>query len=297
MELAQEHLENFFVLMSSGTLLSLLATRIAGKAGFYRKLSKGPYRYTPSIKDVLTVLMIFFALQLTLMTVILYLWNAVQTGNWHMIPQEIPEKEKIWISSLNIWLSLGGTWLFCFLFRPSVLQSVTETESLEKGHGPFFNFSFGAMSWLICYPIVFTVSQFTGIIVQSIFHAPEKEQTALTLLKASTNQPFQLVFFILSIAIVTPIIEEFLFRGILQRWFISKIGQVNGMILASFCFTALHFTADQGTFNLELLPPLFVLSLYLGYLYERQRSLWAPIGLHSTFNLVSCLLALFSEKL
>jgi membrane protease YdiL (CAAX protease family) len=245
----------------------------------------------------LIVLTIFFALQLTFLTLILYLWSAVQTGNWHTIPQQIPEKEKIWMSSLDIWLSLGGTLLFCFLFRPSVLKSITETESSEKGHGPLFNYSFGAMTWLICYPIVFTVTQLIGAIVESIFNASEKEQTALTLLKASANQPLQLFFFILSIAIVTPIIEEFLFRGILQRWFISKIGQATGIIFASICFTALHYTTDQGSYNLVLLPPLFVLSCYLGYLYERQRSLWAPIGLHSTFNLVSCLLALISEKL
>lgn len=292
MEATQEHSENLFFLLSSGTLLSLLATRIAGKAGFYRALPKSPYRRIPDFMDVVIVFVVFFLFQITLLTLIVYLWNVIQTGNWHMNLQAIPEKEKIWMSSLSIWLSAGGVWLICFLFQPSALQTIAESETQEKARGPVFNFFFGAMTWLICYPIVFTLSQLVSAVVQSIFHSSEGEQTALALLKASINQPLQLAFFILAIISIIPIFEEFLFRGILQRWFISKVGQVYGIILASLCFAALHYTTGQGVFNLELLPPLFVLSCYLGYLYERQRSLWAPIGLHATFNAVSCLLAL-----
>lgn len=286
MDATQEHSDNLFLLLSFGTLLSVLATSIAEKAGFFRKLLRDPYRRTPEFMDVVTVFVIFFLLQMTLLPLIVYLWSSIQTGNWHTLPQTIPENEKIWISSLGIWLSAGGLWLFCFLFQPSALQVI------KKASRPFYNFCFGAMAWLICYPIVFTLSQLVSNIVESIFQSPEGEQTALTLLKASINQPSQLAFFFLSIVLVTPIFEEFLFRGTLQPWLISKVGQTYGIILASLCFAALHYTTGQGAFNLELLPPIFVLSCYLGYLYERQRSLWAPIGLHATFNLVSCLLAL-----
>lgn len=295
MEATQEHLENLIFLLSSGTLLSLLATKIAGQAGFYRRLSKDPYGRTPSFTDVSVAFGLYFLLQITLLALVVYLFNAIQTGKWLMFPQSIPKYEKIWMSSLSMWLSAGGLWFFCFLFQPSALKTIKESEVNEKGSGPLYNFFFGAMTWLVTYPIVFTLSQLTGAIVQVIFPNSKGEQIALTLLKSSFNHPFQFIFYILSIISITPIVEEFLFRGILQRWLITKTGPLYGIIFTSVCFSTLHLTASQGAFNLELLPPLFVLSCYLGYLYERQRSLWAPIGLHATFNLVSCLLALIQD--
>jgi membrane protease YdiL (CAAX protease family) len=39
-------------------------------------------------------------------------------------------------------------------------------------------------------------------------------------------------------------------------------------------------------------PLIFVLSLMLGYLYERTGTLWAPIAVHFVFNAVNVLFVL-----
>ena len=99
--------------------------------------------------------------------------------------------------------------------------------------------------------------------------------------------------------VIAPITEELLFRGILQttliqyRWgfFIPQFVPASvrpadyrppvlqrwcAILLASAAFAYLH-QADQA-------PIIFVLSLALGYIYERTGNLWAPIALHMAFN-------------
>ena len=60
-------------------------------------------------------------------------------------------------------------------------------------------------------------------------------------------------------------------------------------MIASLIFAAFHFSTSQGLNNIELLVSLFVLSCFLGFLYERQESLLASMALHATFNAISIL--------
>jgi membrane protease YdiL (CAAX protease family) len=48
------------------------------------------------------------------------------------------------------------------------------------------------------------------------------------------------------------------------------------------------FAAVHG--QVAFFPPLFVLAIGLGYLYERTGNLWATICAHSLFNAVQLLL-------
>ncbi|MEN9654812.1 MAG: hypothetical protein RL235_924, partial [Chlamydiota bacterium] len=41
--------------------------------------------------------------------------------------------------------------------------------------------------------------------------------------------------------------------------------------------------------NIPIIAALFTFSLFLGYVYERQRALIAPMGLHAMFNGISVL--------
>jgi membrane protease YdiL (CAAX protease family) len=44
-----------------------------------------------------------------------------------------------------------------------------------------------------------------------------------------------------------------------------------------------------------MMPPLFVLAVCFGYVYERTGKLWAPILMHALFNATSITLALFQH--
>jgi len=54
--------------------------------------------------------------------------------------------------------------------------------------------------------------------------------------------------------------------------------------------TSLAFAAVHG--QLWLMPPIFFLSLCLGYAYERTGNLWVPMIVHACFNASSTVLFL-----
>jgi len=82
--------------------------------------------------------------------------------------------------------------------------------------------------------------------------------------------------------LLVPLSEELLFRAYLQpaleRWFGGAI---------SVLLTAALFAAAHRDFYVFL--PTFVLGLTLGYLYNRTRSLAAPLCLHVLFNALAIL--------
>jgi membrane protease YdiL (CAAX protease family) len=101
------------------------------------------------------------------------------------------------------------------------------------------------------------------------------------------GDPILTIVSVLAIVVLVPVIEELLFRGFLQSWLVSRFTPFTSIALSSAIFTMVHFSPSQGIANAELMTGLFLLALFLGYLYQRQGSLWASIGLHCTFNAVS----------
>lgn len=86
--------------------------------------------------------------------------------------------------------------------------------------------------------------------------------------------------------ILVGILEEVPMRGFLQRAFKEKLGFVRANIIVSVIFGLLHFSQ----FSIKgLLMVLFfaVVGLWLGYIYEKTNSLWAPIIVHSAYNLMT----------
>jgi membrane protease YdiL (CAAX protease family) len=119
------------------------------------------------------------------------------------------------------------------------------------------------------------------------------EQVAVQQLKLITHSEPLLISMMITIIGIVPILEELLFRGFLQSWLREKLSMWLAIPIASLLFAVVHFSKDQGLDNLELIASLFVLSCFLGYLFERQKSLWASIGLHSGFNLISAFMIIW----
>lgn len=278
-------------LVLNGSVLSLLVSFYALKAHFYRPLRNSSYLAVPKLSDLVFVFFVFLSLNLIVIPLVASLWFLFQEGPWDASRPSV--ESQIWSQAAALWVSVLAMWLICFLFKPTALQSVSASEEKENKKGMFYQFGFGAMTWLICYPLVFTLNQALALILNYFFHLEESEQVAVKLLKLSYSNPFSMVLYFVGVVLAVPILEEFLFRGILQRWLSVEVGPWKGIVLASLIFTAMHYAGEQGVSNLVLLPCLFILSCFLGYLYERQRSLWAPIGLHATFNLMSALVLLY----
>jgi len=84
---------------------------------------------------------------------------------------------------------------------------------------------------------------------------------------------------------VYPILEEIIFRGLLQGWLLRRLAVRLGPLSAANALTSLVFCLAHLLFRgpfvaLAVLAP----SLVFGYFRERHRGLAAPIALHCWYN-------------
>jgi membrane protease YdiL (CAAX protease family) len=85
-----------------------------------------------------------------------------------------------------------------------------------------------------------------------------------------------------------PIVEEYLFRGVLQAGLLEAgLGVVPTVLITSVGFTLLHLSAIPVSAWPVALPTLFGLSGILGLLMERTGSIAAPVLMHSLFNVMN----------
>jgi len=162
-------------------------------------------------------------------------------------------------------------------FIPLLLAVTCGARPYQLGlHGWQFgrNVLRGAVGYLLAAPcVILTMAAATQlfrphphVIERAVRANPSTEVIALSLVAA---------------VLAAPVSEEVLFRGVLQPWLQRRLGSATGIIATSVAFAAMHYDAWPAPL------PLFVLSLFLGYLAYRSASLVAPITLHCTFNAVS----------
>src|SRR5204863_1206493 len=91
---------------------------------------------------------------------------------------------------------------------------------------------------------------------------------------------------ILGAVAVAPLAEELLFRGHIQTLLRGATRRPwLAVIITSIIFAGIHPTWT--------IPPIFVLSLALGYAYERTGNLWLNIFMHAMFNGLETILSLY----
>ncbi len=147
---------------------------------------------------------------------------------------------------------------------------------------------FAFLSWFVSFPLVLFLNQLLEWLVSYFFHLTQlPDQLAVYFLKMTFGQPVFFVLAITSIVIFAPVLEELLFRGFLQTYIRQHLGSKQAIFITSACFAFFHYSGDQGLGNIPIIASLFVLALFLGFLYERQGSLLAPITLHASFNAIS----------
>jgi membrane protease YdiL (CAAX protease family) len=106
------------------------------------------------------------------------------------------------------------------------------------------------------------------------------------------------VFNLIAGAIVAPIGEELLFRGLATTAWVRGIGARRGIVRGALFFAVVHvLTISGGTAGeaAELAIIGFAtrvpVALALGYLFVKRGSIWVPLGLHATFNAILLILA------
>ena len=145
----------------------------------------------------------------------------------------------------------------------------------------------GALTWALAFPAAVVVEQVFDLFIYFTFNVETYNQTAVLYLKMMKKNPELLAIALTTILVLAPLLEEFLFRGILQTYLKRHLSQKVAIVISSLCFALFHLTPSQGAGNIPLFFSLMTLGLFLGFLYEKQGSLLTPIALHLTFNTIS----------
>ena len=94
---------------------------------------------------------------------------------------------------------------------------------------------------------------------------------------------------LISVIIIAPIAEEFIFRGFLYSQLSrTKLGPWGSVGLTSFFWTIIHFQ-----YEIKILVVLFFFGLFLGYLRIAYKSLGLPIIIHAINNLFAFSIAFY----
>ena len=98
-----------------------------------------------------------------------------------------------------------------------------------------------------------------------------------------------LILGIISVILVAPIIEEFLFRGFLYSQLArTRLGGWGSVCLSSLLWTIIHFQYEP-----LILMVLFIFGIFLGYIRMAYNSLALPIALHAVNNSFAFLMAYY----
>jgi len=104
-------------------------------------------------------------------------------------------------------------------------------------------------------------------------------------LAASKQVWFRVLVVVLVVGVV-PVMEEMLFRGLMQSSLRTLLpGVWPAILMTSALFATVHYSTH--------IVSIFALSCCLGYAYERSGSLFRPIAIHALFNAVSVAAALY----
>lgn len=89
--------------------------------------------------------------------------------------------------------------------------------------------------------------------------------------------PLSVFLTVATVAVIGPMLEELLLRGVVLRAASARFGTWPGIAISALAFAALHA-------SLWSLLPLAVLGVGLGWLASRSRSLWPAIFAHVLYN-------------
>jgi len=119
---------------------------------------------------------------------------------------------------------------------------------------------------------------------QEIWQSTTSQQPAkheVLQMLAQTHDPVRQAALVFMAVVIAPVFEELLFRGHLQtllRHFLRS--PIWAILLTSIAFALVHRPIWTW-------PPIFFLSLCLGYAYERRGNLWLSMVIHALFNGIS----------
>jgi membrane protease YdiL (CAAX protease family) len=271
MQLADHVLREEFIALFWSVVLGVVITWVAAQWGFFT-LGGEPQRALPLGRHVAVGFILFVAILWGAMGLALLWSNPIGPPIIHLLGGLFAA---LIVGAYAIW----GTPVWMLWASPSVGQ--TAVVWLR-----------GVLSWLVAFPWVIVVAKLCMLAELWWSGSTGQNQLAVTYLTALQGHPVLLWASMIVVVVVSPFVEELLFRGLLHSWLRRYLPARWAITVAALIFALCHYAPQQGVANLEIVLSLALLGGFLGFLLEKYNSLWAPYGLHMAFNAVGAAMAL-----
>jgi len=133
----------------------------------------------------------------------------------------------------------------------------------------------GVVGYLAMMPVVLLYGIISWVILHALGFEQDVQEIA-KILSAEGGLAIRAYKFLLG-AVIAPVAEELLFRGIAFPLVSRRFGSLTGVIVVSAVFAGIHF-------HLPALLPLFIMSTILCMAYVHTGSIRVPIVMHMLFN-------------
>lgn len=281
-----EHTDSVFSVLFIG-VIAFIALFLARKNDFFSYLvDPKKWIFSIGVRHVLIGFFLYFGVSFFITPVV---GKALETVIFNTKDPFLSYSS--WINFINsslIFLALG-----IFFFSSKIKNQVWKHPDLATV--PYAQNLKGALlTWAIAFPSVLFVNQLIDFLLYSFFGLEAMpEQLAVYFLKQTLGHPLYATLAVSTIVLFAPLIEELLFRGLLQSYIRQKLGSFQAITITSFLFAFFHYSPEQGLSNLTIILSLFSFSLFISFIYEKQGTLISPIFLHALFNLVNVVNLLF----
>lgn len=169
------------------------------------------------------------------------------------------------------WLAIIYLWSFLMWFfgKTRIHASIRELRS-DLAH-----------SWYVIVLVVFGVQTCATLFLTYVF--PQAGEHAMH--RVPFDPDTDLLTFLVIVVLYGPVVEEFIFRGIVQENLTRFVSEGRANALTSAVFAFIHWSPGAASSIAIDLLIVFMSSLFFGVIYSRTRNIVTSILAHSGFNL------------
>lgn len=145
----------------------------------------------------------------------------------------------------------------------------------DSAHAGFDRPRFGKMGAWVFIPLAVLMECALVVLLESIPPIGRMPEWMKEALESVMNSG--LFYNLLTVSVLAPVLEEFVFRGVILRGLLQKMRPVWAVFWSSALFALAHMNPWQAV-------PAFVIGCLLGWLYYRSGSYWTVVLLHALNN-------------
>ena len=164
---------------------------------------------------------------------------------------------------------------YLFVYLPRALAALPSFPGRDPLRAVLIGIGWGVLAWVGTTIVLYLVDALLRALDQPPPVGPAEQAIAML-------DPWLVV---IAIVIFAPIAEELFFRGIVFNAWLREAGRPWAYLGSAALFAVIHLSVVS-------LLPIFLLGLALAWVYERTRTLLAPIVMHATVNAISVAAAL-----